>query len=52
MTKNDSIIAQQILSLKEINLKDQMFHTYSPIYVKSNERIEAYTNYFKDKKMH
>ena len=49
MTKNDSIIAQQILSLKEINLKDQMFHTYSPIYVKSNERIEAYTNYFKDK---
>ena len=49
MTKNDSIIAQQIISLKETNLKDQMFHTHSPIYVKSNERIEAYTNYFKDK---
>ncbi len=49
MTKNDSIIAQQIISLKTTNLKDQMFHTHSPIYVKSNERIEAYTNYFKDK---
>ena len=49
MALNDSIIAQQIISLKENNLKEFMFHSHSPIYVKSNEQIQEYVDYLKNR---
>ena len=51
MLKEDCKLAQHILSGAKTNIKDfTFFHEYSPVYVKSNERIEEYIDYLKNKR--
>ena len=49
MINKDSTIAQQIVSLKQSNHTDTMFHNISPIYIKSNERTDMYQKYLENR---
>jgi len=50
MVKEDSILAQKIVSLSKNTYGNSLFHKNSPIYIKSNERIELYQKYLNNKK--
>ena len=51
MAETDSIIAQKIVGLSKNNYNDKsLFTNTSQIYIKSNERIEEYTKYLRNKK--
>lgn len=45
MIKEDAILAQKIVSLSHNNIKNNLFHNESAIYIKSNERIKDYNKY-------
>ena len=50
MVKEDSILAQKIVSLSHSNIKNSLFHDESAIYIKSNELINKYEKYLQNKK--
>ncbi len=50
MVKDDAMLAQQIVSRSVFNFGSQeMFHNTSAVYKKSNERIQNYQEYFRNK---
>lgn len=49
-TKKDLYTAQRIMEDPNYNRKDKMFHKDSPIYVKSNEKIQNYQKYLEKRK--
>ncbi len=51
MAESDSVIAQKIVGLSRNNYNDKsLFSNTSQIYIKSNERINDYINYLKNKR--
>lgn len=51
MAESDSVIAQKIVGLSRNNYSDKsLFSNTSQIYIKSNERINDYINYLRNKK--
>ena len=51
MAESDSVLAQKIVGLSRNNYSDKsLFSNTSQIYIKSNERINDYINYLRNKK--
>lgn len=48
--EKDLYVAQKIIGDYNYNRKDTMYHEYSPIYIKSNERIKDYQKYLEKRK--
>jgi len=50
MVNDDIILAQNVVGLSGTNMvSDQIFHSTSGIYIKSNERIESYQKYLENR---
>ena len=49
MVREDSILAQRIVSNSFNNYSNNLFNNHSQIYIKSNERINYLNKYYKDK---
>lgn len=51
MAESDSVLAQKIVGLSRNNYSDKsLFSNTSQIYIKSNERIDDYIKYLRNKK--
>ena len=49
MIDNDIVLAQKIVGNSSSNLKNTMFHATSAIYKSSNEKMDLYYDYFKNR---